>query len=75
MWKGHCRVYCIKKLANETLVPRGREEVRIVLDGKKVDDNATVGSLEVGDGDQLTECEWSVALGLVAGSLGIDNRR
>lgn len=43
----------LKKLTKEGIVPQSREGVRIVLDGEEVDDNATVESLEVEDGDQL----------------------
>ena len=43
----------LKKLAKEGIVPQNREEVRIVLDGEEVDDNATMESVEVEDGDQL----------------------
>lgn len=43
----------LKKLTKEGIVPQSRQEVRIVLDGEEVDDNATVESLEVEDGDQL----------------------
>jgi len=43
----------LKKLAKEGIIPQSRKEVRIVLDGEEVDDNATVESLEVETGDQL----------------------
>jgi len=43
----------LKKLTKEGIVPQSREGVRIVLDGEEVDDNATVESLEVEEGDQL----------------------
>ena len=43
----------LKKLAKEGIVPQDREKVRIVLDGEKVDDNATIESLEIEDEDQL----------------------
>ena len=43
----------LKELAKEGLVPQSREEVSIVLDGEEMDDNDTLESLEVEDGDRL----------------------
>lgn len=43
----------LKKLAKEGIIPQNREAVRMELDGEGVDDNATVESLEIEDGDQL----------------------
>lgn len=43
----------LKKLAKEGIVPQTREGVRMELDGEGVDDDATVESLEIEDGDQL----------------------
>ena len=43
----------LKKLAKEGIVPQSREEVRMVLDGEEVDDNVTVESLGIEDGDQV----------------------
>ena len=43
----------LKKLAKEGIVPQSRGEVRIVLDGEEVDDNVTVESLGIEDGDQV----------------------
>jgi len=42
----------LKKLS-EGIIPQSRKEVRIVLDGEEVDDNAAVESLDVEAGDQL----------------------
>ena len=43
----------LKKLAKEGIVPQNREGVRIMLDGEEVDDNDTVESLGIEDGDQV----------------------
>ena len=59
----------MSRMAKEAVVPQDRGEARILLDGKEVGDHARVESHEVEDGDPLTGCGWSVALGLVAISL------
>ena len=43
----------LRKLAKEGIVPQTREGVWMELDGEGVDDNATMESLEIEDGDQL----------------------
>jgi len=43
----------LKKLAKEGIIPSNREAVRIEIDGEAADENATVESLEIEDGDQL----------------------
>jgi len=43
----------LKKLAKEGIIPQSRTEVRIMLDGEEVGDNAAVESLDVEAGDQL----------------------